>query len=372
MITPNLIGASSKFQAVLQKIDTVAPVDCAVLVQGETGTGKEVIAQAIHETGPRRQNRFVALNCAAIPSALLESELFGHERGAFTGAVAQTVGRFQSADRGTLFLDEIGDLPLELQPKLLRVLQEKQVERLGGGRTFQVDVRVIAATNQDLWRMVQERKFRADLYYRLNVFPIVLPPLREREEDIPLLTEHFVRRFAKQQGKLIDRIPDEAMDALKRHDWPGNIRELQNVIERAVIMTMGSVLDLKTIELGTRDVESALVRTLADARACAERQQIVATLRETNWVVGGRHGAAARLGLARTTLITMMQRHGICRERLGKQPENSNLPLVAAPNDHSCGPDRIQGGPIDAESYSHLGEQLNDNLRQMAAVAAYT
>src|SRR6202167_4610519 len=208
----------------------VAPVDSAVLIQGETGTGKEVIAQAIHDTSPRRQQRFVAINCAAIPAALLESELFGHDRGAFTGAVTQRMGRFQAADRGTLFLDEIGDLPLELQPKLLRALQEKQVERLGGGHTFQVDVRVIAATNQDLWRMVQERTFRADLYYRLDVFPITLPPLRERGDDIPLLIEHFVQMFAKRHGKLIDRIPEDMMQVLKRHDWPGNVRELQNAI----------------------------------------------------------------------------------------------------------------------------------------------
>src|ERR1700684_2075972 len=214
MCFSNLIGCSQKFRALLEQINMVAPVDSAVLVQGETGTGKEVIAQAIHAASPRSQNRFVALNCAAIPAALLESELFGHERGAFTGAVAQTMGRFQVADHGTLFLDEIGDLPLELQPKLLRVLQEKQFERLGGGRTFQVDVRVIAATNQDLWRMVQERKFRPDLYYRLNVFPICLPPLRERQEDIPILIEHFVEKFAKRQGKSIHCIPDEVMEAL--------------------------------------------------------------------------------------------------------------------------------------------------------------
>ena len=251
MATFGLIGSSAKFRVVLDQINMVAPVDSAVLVQGETGTGKELIAQAIHEASPRRQNRFVALNCAAIPSALLESELFGHERGAFTGAVAQTTGRFQAADRGTLFLDEIGDLPLELQPKLLRALQEKQVERLGSGRTFQVDVRVIAATNQDLGQMVQERKFRADLYYRLNVFPIILPPLREREDDIPLLTEHFVQRFAKRQRKSIEQIPDEAMEVLQGHDWPGNIRELQNVIERAVIMTNGPVLELQTTQLRT-------------------------------------------------------------------------------------------------------------------------
>src|SRR5271168_3755525 len=213
MPTHDLIGASPKFQAVLDKINMVAPSDCAVLIQGETGTGKEVIAQAIHEASPRRKNRFVALNCAAIPAALLESELFGHERGAFTGAVAQTMGRFQAADRGTLFLDEIGDLPLELQPKLLRALQEKEVERLGGGRAIPVDVRVIAATNQDLWGMVKEKKFRADLYYRLNVFPINLPPLRERAGDIALLVQHFVQKFAARQGKSIDCIPEDVMEA---------------------------------------------------------------------------------------------------------------------------------------------------------------
>src|ERR1700693_2358076 len=239
MAISDLIGSSAEFRAMLNNINLVAPVDSAVLLQGETGTGKEVIAQAIHEASPRRKNRFVALNCAAIPSALLESELFGHERGAFTGAVAQTTGRFQAADRGTLFLDEIGDLPLELQPKLLRALQEKQFERLGGGRTFQVDVRVIAATNRDLWRMVQEGKFRPDLYYRLNVFPISWPPLREREDDIPMLVENFVQKFAKRQGKSIDCIPDEVMEAVKRHAWPGNVRELQNVIERAAIMATG-------------------------------------------------------------------------------------------------------------------------------------
>jgi formate hydrogenlyase transcriptional activator len=307
MAISNLIGSSTKFRALLEQIEMVAPVDSAVLVQGETGTGKEVIAQAIHEAGPRRQNRFVALNCAAIPAALLESELFGHERGAFTGAVAQTMGRFQAADRGTLFLDEIGDLPLELQPKLLRALQEKQIERLGGGRTFQVDVRVIAATNQDLWAMVQEKKFRADLYYRLNVFPIMLPPLRERGDDIPLLIEHFVEKFARRQGKSIAEIPDEVMDSLRHYDWPGNIRELQNVIERAVIMTKGSVLTPQATAHLTRNGEPAPVRTLADA----ERAHITSTLRETNWVVGGRRGAAAQLGLPRTSLLARMQRLGI-------------------------------------------------------------
>jgi formate hydrogenlyase transcriptional activator len=330
MATLDLIGSSAKFRAVLDEINMVAPVDSAVLIQGETGTGKEVIAQAIHEASPRRQNRFVPLNCAAIPSTLLESELFGHERGAFTGAVAQTVGRFQSADRGTLFLDEIGDLPLELQPKLLRVLQEKQFERLGGGRTFQIDVRIIAATNQDLWRMVQEGKFRADLYYRLNVFPLTLPPLREREDDIPLLIEHFVQKFAKRQGKRIERVPDEVMEVLKRHDWPGNIRELQNVIERAVILTTGPLLGLQTTELMTRNVGSSAIRTLADA----ERAHITATLRETKWVIGGQRGAAAQLGLPRTTLIAMMQRLGIYRETLGQRRGQPDRPFVTVPRGH--------------------------------------
>ena len=333
MATFDLIGSSARFRNVLDQINMVAPVDSAVLVQGETGTGKEVIAQAIHEAGPRRQNPFVAVNCAAIPSALLESELFGQERGAFTGAVAQTMGRFQSADRGTLFLDEIGDLPLELQPKLLRVLQEMQIERLGSGRTIQIDVRVIAATNQDLWRMVQERKFRADLYYRLNVFPITLPPLRERKDDIPLLIEHFVCKFAKRQGKSIHCVPDEVMEVLKRHDWPGNIRELQNVIECAVIMTTGPVLGLPMRECRTQNGGSAPVRTLADA----ERAHITAALHETNWVVGGRRGAADRLGLPRTTLITMMRRHGIFRETLGQQAGLLDRSLATVPSGQSYG-----------------------------------
>jgi len=317
MATLNLIGSSARFRALLDNIDMVAPVDSAVLIQGETGTGKEVVAQAIHEASPRRKNRFVALNCAAIPCTLLESELFGYEKGAFTGAVAQTAGRFQAADRGTLFLDEIGDLPLELQPKLLRALQEKQFERLGGGHTLQVDVRIIAATNQDLGRMVQERKFRADLYYRLNVFPMTLPPLRERVDDIPLLAEHFVQKFAEQQGKVIDTIPDEVMAALEYHDWPGNIRELQNVIERGVIMTAGPVLSRQTTEHLTPSevapfrVSAVAVPVRNKTLADAERAHIAATLRETNWVIGGPHGAAAQLGLPRTTLIARMQRLGI-------------------------------------------------------------
>jgi formate hydrogenlyase transcriptional activator len=311
-----LIGSSPKFRALLEEINMVAPVDSAVLVRGETGTGKEVVAQAIHAGSPRRHQPFVAINCAAIPAALLESELFGYERGAFTGAVTQREGRFQAADRGTLFLDEIGDLPLELQPKLLRVLQERQVERLGGSRTIAVNVRVIAATNQDLWGMVQEKKFRADLYYRLNVFPINLPPLRERGGDIRLLVNHFVRKFAERLGRTIDCIPDDVMDALESHEWPGNIRELQNYIERAVILTSGPELRPRLAELRMRTGSSA-VHTLADA----ERAHIVATLRETNWVVGGRSGAAARLGLPRTTLIARMQRLGLAKypaEQSGK------------------------------------------------------
>ena len=308
MAISELIGSSPRFRALLEEIDMVAPVDSAVLVRGETGTGKEVVAQAIHAASPRRQQPFVAINCAAIPAALLESELFGYERGAFTGAVTQREGRFQAADRGTLFLDEIGDLPLELQPKLLRVLQEQQVERLGSSRTIPVNVRVIAATNQDLWGMVQEKKFRADLYYRLNVFPINLPPLREREGDISLLASHFVRKFAARQGKVIECIPEEVMEAIEGHHWPGNIRELQNFIERAVIMTTGAVLRPRLAELRMQAV-SGEVRTLADA----ERAHIVSTLRETNWVVGGPGGAAARLGLPRTSLIARMQRLGLSK-----------------------------------------------------------
>jgi formate hydrogenlyase transcriptional activator len=326
MAALDLIGSSAKFRTVLERVEMVAPVDSAVMIQGETGTGKEVIAQAIHQASPRRHSRFVAVNCAAIPSALMESELFGHERGAFTGAVAQTVGRFQAADGGTLFLDEIGDLPLELQPKLLRALQEKECERLGGGRTIQVDVRVIAATNQDLWRMVQERKFRADLYFRLNVFPILLPPLRERKDDILPLADYFLQKFARQQGKSIDHIPDEAIELLRRHDWPGNIRELQNAIERAVITTRGSVLETQTMEFMGSHSESYAIKTLVDF----QRAHITATLRETDWVIGGRRGAAALLGLPRTTLITMMQRHGISRWQSEQQEGRSDRSFATA------------------------------------------
>ena len=308
MTTLDLIGSSPKFRALMTEVERVAPVDSAVLIEGETGTGKEVIARAIHEASPRRNHRFVALNCAAIPSALLESELFGHERGAFTGAWAQTKGRFQMADGGTLFLDEIGDMPLELQPKLLRALQEREFERLGSAQTVRIDVRVVAATNQDLRQLVAKKLFRADLYYRLNVIPICLPPLRERVEDILPLTEFFVAKFAACLKKPINMIPDEVIAVLKAHDWPGNVRELQNLIERAVLFSPGSVLrlplDLKhTVKQPT---ESAS-RTLADA----DREHILEALKQTGWMIGGQDGAANRLGLPRTTLIYKMRKLGI-------------------------------------------------------------
>src|SRR5262245_10733290 len=302
-----LVGTSSALKEVFGAIALVAPVDSAVLLVGETGTGKELIARAIHDAGPRRHQRFVAVNCAAIPAGLLESELFGHERGAFTGAVAQGVGRFQAADRGTLFLDEIGDLPIDLQPKLLRALQEQQIERLGsGGRATHVNVRVIAATNQDLTEMVRQRAFRADLFYRLNVFPIRVPPLRERTEDIPLLVAHFVRCFAERQAKVIDEVPAVFIDTLKHHGWPGNVRELQNLIERAVIATTGRTLQRPTTDQSVHR-PAPPVRTLAEV----ERDHILATLQATNWVIGGWNGAAAKLGLSRTTLISRLQRLGI-------------------------------------------------------------
>ena len=308
MTTLDLIGSSPKFRALLTEVARVAPVDSAVLIQGETGTGKEVIARAIHEASPRRNQRFVALNCAAIPSALLESELFGHERGAFTGAWAQTKGRFQMADEGTLFLDEIGDLPLELQPKLLRVLQEREFERLGSGQTVRVNVRVVAATNQDLGELVSKKLFRAYLFYRLNVIPICLPPLRERIQDIPLLTEFFVAKFAACLNKPIDLIPDEVMAVLKAHDWPGNIRELQNFIERAVLFSPGSMLRLPLdLKQTVKQTSESAARTLADA----DREHILETLKQTDWMIGGQGGAADRLGLPRTTLIYKMRKLGI-------------------------------------------------------------
>jgi transcriptional regulator with GAF, ATPase, and Fis domain len=308
MATIDLIGSSPKFQALLTEVERVAPVDSAVLIQGETGTGKEVIARAIHEASPRRHNRFIALNCAAIPSALLESELFGHERGAFTGACTQTKGRFQIADGGTLFLDEIGDMPLELQPKLLRALQERECERLGSTQTVKVNARVVAATNQDLGHLVAKKLFRADLFYRLNVIPLFLPPLRERVQDIVPLTEFFVAKFSVRLSKTIDSIPDEVMAVLKAHDWPGNIRELQNFIERAVLLSPGSVLRLPVgLKQTVMQRSGSAARTLADA----DREHILETLRQTDWLIGGQDGAANRLGLPRTTLIYKMRKLGI-------------------------------------------------------------
>ena len=292
----------------MTEVERVAPVDSAVLIQGETGTGKEVIARAIHEASPRRDHRFVALNCAAIPSALLESELFGHERGAFTGALSQTKGRFQMADGGTLLLDEIGDMPLELQPKLLRALQEREFERLGSAQTVRVNVRVVAATNQDLGQLVSKKLFRADLFYRLNVIPICLPPLRERVQDISPLTEFFVAKFAASLNKPIDLIPDEVMAILKAHDWPGNIRELQNLIERAVLFSPGSVLRLPLdLKPTVKQPSERASRTLADA----DREHILETLKQTDWLIGGQDGAANRLGLPRTTLVYKMRKLGI-------------------------------------------------------------
>jgi len=308
-IDQGIIGVSPAFQQVLALVRMIAKSDSVTLIQGETGTGKEVIANAIHNQSSRRQGPFVKLNCAAIPGPLLESELFGHERGAFTGACAQTKGRFQMADRGTLFLDEIGDLPLELQPKLLRALQEQEFERLGSSQTIRVNVRVVAATNQDLSKLVANKQFRLDLYYRLNVIPINLPPLRERVQDIPLLVDYFVRKLSARLNRSIDLIPDEVMDVLKAHDWPGNIRELQNFIERAVVFSPESVLRLPLTDLKqmTKQSSESVSRTLADA----EREHILDVLKQTDGQIGGMHGAASRLGLPRTTLVYKMRKLGI-------------------------------------------------------------
>src|SRR5262245_28841611 len=307
MAVPTLIGSSAQFRAAVEDVKVVAETDCAVLIQGETGTGKEGIARAIHELSSRRQQRFVAINCSAIPAALLEAELFGHERGAFSGAVAPRIGRFQLADRGTLLLDEIGELPTELQPKLLRVLQDQEFERIGSSQSTRVDVRIVAATNQDLVAMVKERRFRPDLYYRLNVFPITLPPLRERDGDIRLLAGHFLEVFARRHGRAIARIPADVMDALDAYHWPGNIRELQNFIERSVIMTTGSEFRAPVADLASRPLPTDGGTTLADA----DRAIIVAALRHTKGMIGGRNGAAARLGLKRTTLIARMRKLGV-------------------------------------------------------------
>src|SRR5712672_1601851 len=305
-----IIGNSSALESVLEQVEQVAPTDSTVLIQGETGTGKELIARAVHNLSARCGRAFVKLNCAAIPFDLLESELFGHERGAFTGAIAQKVGRFELADKGTLFLDEVGDIPPGLQPKLLRVLQEQEFERLGGTRTHQVDVRLVAATNRNLLDMVKRNEFRSDLYYRLNVFPVSLPPLRERREDIPALVEHFVEIYARRMGKQIEHIPAETMSALASYEWPGNIRELQNSIERSVILSTGDVLRPPLAELKRGpEVQSVGAITLEDA----ERDHIRKTLEQTRWVVAGPNGAAARLGIKRSTLYFRMQKLGISR-----------------------------------------------------------
>ena len=307
-----IIGRSSGLRRVLQMVETVASGDSTVLLLGETGTGKELIARAIHKHSPRRDRPFVKLNCAAIPTGLLESELFGHERGSFTGAIAQKVGRIELAHQGSLFLDEIGDIPLELQPKLLRVLQEREFERLGNTRTQKVNVRFVAATHRDLEGMILEKLFRSDLYYRLNVFPIHVPPLRERPEDIPLLAQHFVQQATRRMRKTIDRIPSETMEALIRYRWPGNIRELENVTERAVILSPGPVLRLSPRDLNSRvppDQSADRYQTLEEV----ERNHILRTLKETRWILSGPCGAASRLGLNRSTLNFRMKKLGISR-----------------------------------------------------------
>jgi DNA-binding NtrC family response regulator len=303
-----IVGTSSALKAVLKQVEVVAPTDSTVLIQGETGTGKELIARIIHRISSRRNRPFVKLNCAAIPLGLLESELFGHERGAFTGAVTQKIGRFELAHRGTLFLDEVGDIPPELQPKLLRVLQEQEFERLGSTQTQRVDVRLVAATNRNLTQMVAERQFRQDLYFRLNVFPVVIPPLRDRAADIPDLARHFVDEYSRRMNKRIDSIPEQTMGMLCRYSWPGNIRELQNFIERSVILSSGPLLRAPLTEL-EQNFETASMGTLDEA----ERRHILNALEETKWVVGGGRGAAARLGLKRTTLLSKMERLGIAR-----------------------------------------------------------
>jgi formate hydrogenlyase transcriptional activator len=307
-----ILGRSPALQRVLRQVETVAPTGSTVLVQGETGTGKELVARAIHNLSSRQDNIFVKLNCAAIPLGLLESELFGHEKGAFTGAIARKVGRFELAHKGTLFLDEIGDIPPELQPKLLRVLQEQEFERLGSNRSIHVDVRLVAATNRDLAKMVEQREFRADLYYRLNVFPITIPPLRERREDIPVLTNYFVAKYAQAMNKRIERVPPEVIEALLRYPWPGNIRELQNFIERAVILSGGKILEppLTELHLPLANRDPGKGRTLE----AAEREHISEALQASGWVIGGPEGAAKRLGIPRTTLIYKMRRLSIPRQ----------------------------------------------------------
>ena len=314
-----IIGESPALKRILKQVESVGPTNATVLILGETGTGKELIARAIHDLSPRRDRTFVKLNCAAIPTGLLESELFGHEKGAFTGAISQKIGRLELAHEGTLFLDEVGDIPLELQPKLLRALQEKEFERLGSTKTIPVDVRLLAATNRDLTKMVAEREFRSDLYYRLKVFPITVPPLRERTEDIPILVRYFAQKHAERMRRRIEMIPPEAMEALVRWYWPGNVRELENIIERAVILSPGPVLRIPLAELVPEKGEPAKGNgsgTLEEA----ERDHILRILRETRGIIGGPNGAATRLGLKRTTLNSKMRKLGITREEIRKMP----------------------------------------------------
>ncbi|MCA1851172.1 MAG: sigma 54-interacting transcriptional regulator, partial [Beggiatoa sp.] len=305
-----IIGESTALKRILNQVETVAPTDSTVLILGETGTGKELIARAIHNLSGRHERTFIKMNCATIPTGLLESELFGHERGAFTGAIAQKIGRFELAHQGTLFLDEVGDIPLEMQAKLLRVLQEQEFERLGSPRTLRVNVRLVAATNRDLARMVADRGFRSDLYYRLNVFPITAPPLRERPEDIPLLVRYFAQRDARRMHKRIETIPTETLTALCRYPWPGNIRELENLIERSVILSQGPELRVPLGELKAQAMAPADGTVTLEA---AEREHILRALREANGVIGGAAGAAARLGIKRTTLQSRMNKLGISR-----------------------------------------------------------
>jgi transcriptional regulator with GAF, ATPase, and Fis domain len=317
---PQIIGNSPALKLALAEVERVAPTDSTVLVLGETGTGKELIARAIHDLSARRGRPFLKLNCAAIPFDLLESELFGHEKGAFTGAIGQKIGRFEMADTGTLFLDEIGDLPRALQPKLLRVLQEQEFERLGSGRTHRINVRLLAATHRNLLEMVQRQEFRNDLYYRLNVFPVVLPPLRERRQDVTPLVSHFVQVLSRRMGKQIDSIPHETLAALEAYSWPGNVRELQNLIERAVIRADNGVLPNP---LPISESNPVPVPRAGSAFLNSQRAVILAAVEATGWMIGGPRGAAARLGLKRTTLITKMKKLGISRPTLQDDPKLS-------------------------------------------------
>ncbi len=310
----DIIGENAALRAILKQVETVAPTESTVLVLGETGTGKELIARAVHDLSPRKDRTFVKLNCAAIPTGLLESELFGHEKGAFTGALCQRVGRFELAHQGTLFLDEVGDIPLELQPKLLRVLQEQEFERLGGTKTIRVNVRLVAATHRDLAEMIGDGRFRSDLYYRLNVIPVTLPPLRERHDDIPRLVRHFTQGFARRMGRRIETIPSSVMEALVRYPWPGNVRELQNVIERAVILSPGPTLQVPVADLQSAAAPATIPTAAAPVTLVeAEREHILHALREADWTLGGPKGAAARLGMKRSTLHWKIKKLGITR-----------------------------------------------------------